>query len=56
MSGKISRRPSSIAKDKIIFEKPEYAAKFDAGPQAPNAGPTLLKQVAAVVKWVSNAE
>lgn len=55
MNGKISSLPISIAIERIIFEKSEYAEKFEVGPTPPKPGPTLLKQVAAAVNVVSKS-
>ena len=56
INGNISSRPRSIAKDRISFERGEYPAKLDAGPTAPNPGPTLLKQADTAVKFVSKSK
>ena len=49
--GNISSRPKSIAKEKIIFEKPLYAAKVDIPPKN---GPILLTHDTVAVKLASN--
>ena len=54
--GNISSLPKSIAIDNTIFEKGEYAAKFDVGPTAARPGPILLKQAAVAVKFVSKSK
>ena len=54
ITGNTSSLPSSIEKARTILENAEYAAKLDAGPTPARPGPTLLKQVAAAVRFVSN--
>ena len=51
--GKISRRPTSISRARIIFEKIEYDAKFPEGPTAPMPGPILLRHATVAVIFVS---
>ena len=54
--GSISSLPKSIAKDNTIFDAPEYAEKFPAGPTSfPSPGPTLLKHVTVAVMFVSRS-
>ena len=53
ISGKISSRPKSIAKESKIFENIEYPEKFATLASAENIGPTLLKQEVAAEMFVS---
>ena len=52
MSGKISKRPAIIAKEKTHLEKSLNAAKLPFGPTAPSPGPMLLNVAATELKVV----
>ena len=53
--GYISRRPKSIANDKMIFAKSEYFAKLMPGSTCENIGPILLKQLSVAVIFASKS-
>ena len=51
--GNISSLPSSMSRERIIFESGEKNAKFSAGPTSPSPGPILLMHAATAEKVVS---
>ena len=52
--GKISKRPMIIHRERITLLNGEKAEKFPEGPMVERPGPTLLTQVRAAEKEMSN--
>ena len=53
ISGNISNRPNSMAADSNHLAKGEYSLYDNIGPTDAKPGPTLLKQDAVALKFVS---